>query len=160
MTFKHSLRHKKGHIRHKMHKKHRKKAAYVPFVLFVPYVAFLWLLFTSWRPLHSRALVLHEPAAPTSPSLLAQSSAGFPDSLVNADFGIFPALTKSFAFVRKPGATLFHRSLNHCEIEQITFTRNAFAIHDVELSTRGMAAQLCSLPLSLSCDCQPRDRRL
>src|SRR6185503_6256427 len=47
---------------------------------------------------------------------------------------IFPALAQSFAFVRKPRATLFHRALHHREIQQVTFARNAFAIHDVKFT--------------------------
>src|SRR5215213_1533981 len=49
-------------------------------------------------------------------------------------FSIFPALAQSFAFVREPGATLFHGPLDHREVEQIAFARNAFAIHDVEFT--------------------------
>src|SRR5215212_4290285 len=47
---------------------------------------------------------------------------------------VFPALTQAFALIRKPGATLFHGTLRHRKIEQIAFARNAFAIHDVELT--------------------------
>src|ERR1044071_5488819 len=67
--------------------------------------------------------------------------------LTQGHFCIFTALTQPFAFVREPGATLLHRSLSHSEIEQITFTRNALAIHDVEftLAERRRNFVLCHL---------------
>src|SRR5829696_8023051 len=48
--------------------------------------------------------------------------------------GILSALPKPFALIRKPGATLFHSSLSHCQIQQIALARNPFAVHDVELN--------------------------
>src|SRR6185503_15526204 len=47
---------------------------------------------------------------------------------------VLPSLAQALAFIRKPGATLFDRTLDHRQIEQIAFTRNAFAIHDVKLT--------------------------
>src|ERR1044072_5076360 len=41
---------------------------------------------------------------------------------------VFPALSEALAFVRKPGATLFHRALDHREVQQIAFTRNALTV--------------------------------
>src|SRR5258707_10225048 len=48
--------------------------------------------------------------------------------------GILPALAKSLALVRKPGTTFLHGSMNNGEIQQISFTRNTFAVHDIELT--------------------------
>src|SRR5215213_4566807 len=48
--------------------------------------------------------------------------------------GVLPALAQTFAFVREPGATLLYHALHHCQVEQVTFARNAFAVHDVKLT--------------------------
>src|SRR5258708_35249978 len=48
--------------------------------------------------------------------------------------GILAALTQTFTLVREPGAAFFNDTVVGSEIQQIAFARNAFAVHDVELS--------------------------
>src|SRR5687768_2007150 len=47
--------------------------------------------------------------------------------------GVFPALSKPLAAIGEPCAALFDDALDHSEVEQVAFARDAFAVHDVEL---------------------------
>src|SRR5678815_1235685 len=115
MTFEHSLRHKKGHRRHKMHKKHIKAPSSLCLMCFL-------FLFVA-NDLLRGGLYSFRLFANGKTELDLHISLNLSQSfriLTQRDFGIFAALTKSFALVREPGATFFHCPLSNGEIEQIT----------------------------------------
>src|SRR5438046_8903305 len=57
---------------------------------------------------------------------------------------VLATLAQTFAFVRKPRATLFDHAIVGGEIQQVALARNAFAVHDVEL---GLAERRCDFVL-------------
>src|SRR5215213_2349246 len=105
------------------------EAQMIPSVLYVPFCGFVILLrgglhglrFFSYR---EAELHLH----------VAFNLAQDLGIVFHRLFSVFPSLSQALAFIRKPGATLLHRSLHYGEIEQIAFTRNSLAVHNVEFS--------------------------